>query len=284
MILNDSKADIFIPDGSSADAALSRTTHLCIGAHQDDQEFMAYHGISECFGRSDKWFSGVVVTDGGGSARSGIYASYSDEEMRSIRSSEQRKAAVIGEYACQIQLRYPSSAVKDPVRSAKVVNDILQILESTTPEKVYLHNPADKHDTHVAVVACSLAALRKLAPEKRPEAVYGCEIWRSLDWLCDGDKQVLPVDSHPNLAMALSGVFDSQITGGKRYDKAVAGRREANATFFESHETDSYSALSWGMDLTPLILQPELDMVEYTVSYIDRFRDDVAARLRKFIK
>jgi len=41
--------DVFVPDAADAAAALSRTTHLAIGAHQDDLEFMAAHGIVECF-------------------------------------------------------------------------------------------------------------------------------------------------------------------------------------------------------------------------------------------
>ena len=55
-------ADIFVPDNAAPADALARTTHLCIAAHQDDIEIMAYHGIAECFGSKDKWFSGVVVT------------------------------------------------------------------------------------------------------------------------------------------------------------------------------------------------------------------------------
>ena len=74
--------------------------------------------------------------------------------------------------------------------------------------------------------------------------MIGCEIWRDLDWLKDSDKEVLPVDRFKNLAAALSGVFDSQIRGGKRYDAAVAGRRMSHATFFESHATDKADALA----------------------------------------
>ena len=33
---------IYIPDGTEEEQALERTTHLCIAAHQDDIEFMAY--------------------------------------------------------------------------------------------------------------------------------------------------------------------------------------------------------------------------------------------------
>lgn len=63
MHLND-KAVVFIPDGEKEKEGIARTTHLAISAHQDDIEFMAYAPISECFGKADKWFGGVVVTDG----------------------------------------------------------------------------------------------------------------------------------------------------------------------------------------------------------------------------
>ena len=75
-------ADFFVPDGIAPDAAISRTTHLCLSAHQDDIEIMAYHGVAECFGQKDKWFTGVVVTNGAGSPRTGIYGDYTDEEMQ----------------------------------------------------------------------------------------------------------------------------------------------------------------------------------------------------------
>ena len=54
-------ADVFVPDATAMPEALRRATHLCIGAHQDDQEFMAFHGIAECFGRKGRGFAGVVV-------------------------------------------------------------------------------------------------------------------------------------------------------------------------------------------------------------------------------
>ena len=59
-------AEIFIPDGQSIESALARTTHLCFSAHQDDIEIMAANPIVECFQQKDKWFTGVVVTDGRG--------------------------------------------------------------------------------------------------------------------------------------------------------------------------------------------------------------------------
>ncbi len=283
MKFNKTAADFFIPDGCAMPDALARTTHLCVGAHQDDQEFMAGHGILECFGRGDRWFTGVTVTHGAGSARTGLYAATTDEGMMAIRRNEQRKAAVVGEYAAEIQLAYSSADVRLASRPA-VVADLFRIFDAARPETVYLHNPADKHDTHVAVFLQSLAALRKLPDAARPKAVYGCEIWRSLDWLCDSEKIVLPVSVHANITAALSGVFDSQIAGGKRYDLAVAGRRMANATFFESHEADTETALSWAMDLTPLVYEVGLDPVAYTLGFIDRLREDVQKRLERLGK
>lgn len=273
-------ADVFVPDGAPMPEALRRATHVCVGAHQDDQEFMAFHGIALCFGRKDERYAGVVVTNGGGSSRTGIYADYTDEQMIAVRVQEQRKAATIGEYACEIQLMHPSGDVKKPGHPG-VLADLMLIFETVTPQVLYLHNPADKHDTHVACCLRTIAAIRTLPKPRRPKRVLGCEIWRDLDWLHDADKQLLPVDRHKNLAAALNGVFDSQITGGKRYDAAVAGRRMAHATFFESHAIDAADALNFAMDLTPLVEDDALDVFEYTRGLIRSFEDEVRDRLAR---
>ncbi|MBA4138604.1 MAG: PIG-L family deacetylase [Opitutus sp.] len=281
MKFSQSAADVFIPDGSPVAAALARTTHLCIAAHQDDIEIMAHSAIAECHGRAAAGFTGVVVTDGGGSPRAGVFAKFSDEEMKRVRRDEQRRAAELGRYAAQIQLAHPTSIVKD-ARSPLVVQDLGALLGAMAPRVVYLHNPADKHDTHIAVFLRCLTALRALPPEKRPARVLGCEVWRNLDWLLDADKAVLDDSARPDLAAELIGAFRSQIAGGKRYDLAIAGRRLANATFFTSHATDESNALTWAMDLTPLVRDASLDVEEFTLGYVDRLRADIAARLRKF--
>ena len=104
-------------------------------------------------------------------------------------------------------------------------------------------------------------------------------MWRDLDWLSDDEKQVLPSSAKPNIAAALVGVFDSQVSGGKRYDLATAGRRLANATYFASHGTDQETALSFAMDLTPLVEDPSLSIAEYVLGFVDHFREDVERRL-----
>ena len=280
MKLHNATADIFIPDGQPPAAALARITHLGIGAHQDDLEFMAFHGIEACFHSATDWFGGVTCTNGGGSARTGAYARFSDGEMMAVRREEQRQAAILGRYAAMLQLDYPSEAVKDPA-DPRLRDDLAAILSAARPRVVYTHNPADKHDTHIAVVVPVIQAIRTLPRELRPQAVHGCEVWRNLDWLPDAEKIVHAVGGHDSLAAALNGVFDSQIAGGKRYDLAVLGRRRANATFFASHGVDRSDALAFAMDLTPLVLDDTLDIVAYVTGFIDRFKTDVTAKLRR---
>ncbi|MBL9133077.1 MAG: PIG-L family deacetylase [Verrucomicrobiaceae bacterium] len=275
------KNDLFIPDNTEPWTALRRVTHLGIVSHQDDLEIAAYHGITECFHNKDKWFGGVVVTDGAGSPRKGAYEQYTDEEMQKVRLIEQRKAAYVGEYSIMIQLGYPSEHIKRPGH-APAIEDLKFILEHAQPEFLYLHNPCDRHDTHVATVLRCFEALRQLPKEQRPKKVYGCEVWRKLDWLMHADKVMLSVDTHPHLLRPLLGVFDSQIAGGKRYDLAEEGLRHANATYFDSHTTDKATLLNFAMDMTPLIEDDSLSVEEYAVGYVQRLEEDVRDRIRRF--
>lgn len=278
MQFKSSEAILYVPDGLPAEAALARTTHLGIGAHQDDLEIMAIDGILQCYQRADQWFSGVVVTNGAGSSRTGLYGDYSDEAMMRVRIAEQKKAAYVGEYAAQILLGYPSSAVKDR-HNTDPVEDLLAILQVARPQVVYTHNLADKHATHIGVTLKVIAALRRLPPEARPQKVYGCEVWRDLDWMIDADKVAFDLSARESLQAALVGIFDSQITGGKRYDLATLGRRRAHATYHESHASDVSTGMVFAMDLTPLAHDPALDVIAYVQGYLQRFAEDVRARI-----
>ena len=271
-------ADVFIPDGKPAADALARVTHLGIGAHQDDLEFMAFHGILTCFGQEDKWFGGVTCTSGTGSSRTGSYAALNNTEMATIRRQEQNKAAVLGRFGAMIQLDYDSDAVKRP-SSLDLKNDLKAILSATQPQVVYTHNPADKHDTHIGIVVAALQAMRELPREQRPKQVIGCEVWRDLDWLLDCEKVVMDVSGHDDLAAELNGVFASQIGGGKRYDLATLGRRAANATFFNSHATDHSTQVIFGIDLTPIVADESKDILDFVCGHIERFHADVRQKL-----
>lgn len=268
-------AQIFIPDGVPQEEAFPRTTHLAICAHQDDIEIMAIDGILACYQNHERWFAGVVVTNGAGSAREGLYKDYSDEDMRVVRIKEQCKAAYIGEYSAQFFLDYSSGEVKD-AKNNNHVEDIASIISAARPDFIYTHNLADKHPTHVAVALRTIQAIRVLSPDYHPKRVIGCEVWRDLGWMLDEDKLVLDCSNQENLQMALVGVYDSQITGGKRYDLATMGRRRANATYFASHDVDTSTGIVFGMDLTPLIIDPQMEIWDYVNSYITRFQDDVS--------
>ena len=274
-------AEIFVPDGLPAEQALKRTTHMAVSAHQDDVEIMACDGVLKCFQQKDRWFTAVIVTNGSGSPRDDLYKTYSDAEMQTIRRKEQKKAAVVGEYSALALLDYPSALVKDG-SNQDTIADLVNLFKLARPEFVYTHNLADKHDTHVSVALRVIEALRQLPADERPYALYGCEVWRDLDWMTDEDKVCFDVSAHESLQAALLGVFDSQICGGKRYDLATMGRRRANATYFASHDTDTTTGTNFAMDLTALALDPSLDVSTFAQEYIKRFAQDVADRVGRF--
>ena len=280
MKLHQPTAGIFVPDGLPLDQAAARISHLGVGAHQDDLEFMAFHGIVTCHASETQWFGGVTCTNGSGSPRTGAYAGLTDAQMMSVRRAEQNAAAAIGRFGLMIQLDHPSDAIKKP-GDATLKDDLKEILGQMRPQRVYTHNLADKHDTHIAVLTAALQAMRELPGERRPRQLVGCEVWRDLDWMLDEDKVRMDVSGHDGLMAALSGAFQSQTVGGKRYDLAIPGRRAANATFFDPHAADQASQVILGMDLTPLLHDEWLDPIEFVNGLIERFRAAVNSNLKK---
>jgi LmbE family N-acetylglucosaminyl deacetylase len=282
MKLNLDTAEIWVPDGLPADEALARTTHMAIAAHQDDIEIMAFDGILSCFQRNDRWFCGIVVTNGSGSPRDDLYEDYTDKGMQVVRRKEQKKAAMVGDYGAQVLLDYPSGAVKDGSNKAPV-QDLERLLKAARPEIVYTHNLADKHDTHVGVALKVIEAARSLPTAERPQRLYGCEVWRDLDWMADTDKVAFDCSARENLQAALLGVFDSQICGGKRYDLATIGRRRANATYHSAYSVDVATGIAFAMDLTPLVTDPTKEIRAYVQELIHRFAQDVKERFDRLL-
>lgn len=258
---------------------LSATTHLAVSAHQDDIEFMAYDGILKCYHSRENRFAAVIATDGSGSPRDGKYANCTDEEMRKIRKEEQKKAADIGDYHALAFLDLTSKQVKD-INDRAAIDGLKDIITQCQPRVIYTHNPADKHDTHVATAMCLIKALREL--DYMPKEFYGCEVWRGLDWVCDNEKTVFDVGSNPQLEKDILKVFDSQIAGGKRYDLAIMGRRCANATLSESHGVDTANETIFAIDLMPLLKNKTLSVAKYTQGFIERFMSDVQNRISRF--
>ena len=277
--LTQPQAEIYFPDPSTINI-LSKTTHLGIGAHQDDLEIMAIHGILTAYDDPQAAFTGVTVTDGRGAPRNGSYVNITDDELWAVRIEEQKEAARVGHYQAQFLLNYPSRMVKSPARN-DVVDDLKTILLETHPHVIYTHNLADKHDTHVAVALAVIEACRAMPDLMKNVTVYGCEIWRSLDWLPDDRKVALDVSAHPKLQDDLLAVFRSQIAGGKRYDLAAIGRRLANATFFESHETDTASRMVYAMDMTPLVHNRNLVISGFLADLIQGLEGEVKNSLER---
>lgn len=280
MKLNSPHASIYIPDNVDLETAVKRCTHLAIGTHPDDVELIGMHGIEVCYDSDSEYFASVVVTNGAGSPRTGEYANVSDDEMVEIRKDEQNAAAKLGRYGIQIQLAYPSSAVKSLAPS--VIDDLSTIFQSMASRTLYLHNPLDRHASHRAVLNCCIAALRNLQHMESdplccpPElnACYGVEVWRSLDFLPNNLRIALPRERHPGLAEKLVAVFKSQIAGGKRYDLAFTGRGLANATFAESHHVDNAHSLSFAVDLFPLLADPSLSLKTFAQQLLDQTAAD----------
>jgi len=275
-------ASLYLTDLLPKEEIFNKVTHLGVGAHQDDLEFMAFHGILECFDSDELWFAGVTCTNGHGSSRTGPHAGRSDDEIGKLRAQEQITAAIIGRYAFMAQLDYPSAVVNSPTNTL-LADDLFEILRESQPRVIYTHNPADKHDTHIAVLVSLLQAIHRLPPRNRPQRLIGCEVWRSLDWLQDDEKIAMDVSGRDHLANALNGVFDSQIAGGKRFDLATIGRRRANATFFEPRAGDTATDIIFGMDLSPLLASPMPDLVTFTTDAIRRFENDVIARINRHL-
>jgi LmbE family N-acetylglucosaminyl deacetylase len=275
-------ADVYVPAGESIGEALARTSDLGVGAHPDDLEFMCVVPIGQCLGSEGRSFTGVSCTDGAGSARGGRFASCTDAEMVAVRRDEQRRAADIGAYGAMIQLAHASATVRSDDGHGMLVAELSAVLDASRPTNVYTHNPADKHDTHVAVAAATIKAVRRLPVDRRPTRLFGVEGWRDLDWLGDGEKLRLDATPYADLAQRLAAVFESQIEGAKRYDVAARGRRQANATLHAVRDRDDTEEVVVAMDLTPLVRDDQLDPVDYVVAAIDRFRTDVERARRWF--
>ena len=242
--LHQINASVYTPDGVDFLSACRRITHLGIGAHQDDLEIMAFHGIVQHFKNPKHWFGGIICKDGG-----------------PTRQREQEKAANIGQYGLLIQLNNPNQ-----------LNDYLIQLH---PDVLYTHSPFDKHPTHIKIFQHVLETLRRLPRKQQPQEIYGCEVWRDLDWLPDDQKVRLDVSGHDALAKKLIRTFASQ-TKHKKYLEATLGRRQANATFFDPYDKDRATQIQVAIDLSPLVRNKKLDIRTFVDRQIEQFKKELS--------
>lgn len=271
--------EFYVPDGAGNETALQRTRFLGVGAHADDLEFMALHGILAGRAAGEPAFGGVVCTDGAGSARAGRWADLSVEELRATRRQEQREAARIGGYSFIAQWPFASADLRTEAGRGELAVALQRFVSEAAPEVIYTHNPFDKHPTHRAVLSALLDALAGLPAERRPRQLLGCEVWRGLDWLPEPFKVALDVSDGVDLSARLAGCFASQIEAGKRYDLAVAGRRRANATFLDAHSVDAASAVDYAVDLTALMGQGSGKLATFADAVLAAYAAEIRAGL-----
>ena len=251
---------------------------LCICAHQDDCEIMAVDGILKGYYSKKNSFSLVETTDGGGSARSGKFKDYSDDQMKEVRIIEQEKASEIGRYDSLFMLNYSSKETKMK-NNEDIINDYLKIIKELKPKVIYTHSLLDKHPTHIGVVLKVIEALRRLPKNEQPKEFYGCEVWRGLDWIDDVRKIGFDVSRNEKLQKRILDVFESQIAGGKAYTKASIGRRYQNATYYQSHSVDGYKMISYAIDLLPLLEDEMLTPFDYAMSFVDDLKKEIKEML-----
>jgi len=199
--------------------------------------------------------------------------------MVAIRREEQHRAADLGHYASVIQLGYPSPEVRTTDRS-KLISDLVQIFKAAQPQFLYLHNPVDRHETHLAVLLACLEALKQIPEDSRPREIYGCEVWGDLDWVPSSRILRLPCSAPEDFGPSLLRCFASQVDGGKRYDLAAQGRRRAQATFGDAYTPDHTGEVVLALDLKPL-LQPGASLSNFVSSLTEEFRNQAISRIQK---
>lgn len=248
---------------------LPRVTHVAIGAHPDDLEFMAGHAVVECFEKLDRRFLGIVACSGA-----------KDEETARVRWEEQCEAARLGKYAAVISFGLESTPLKQGVTKdfEKQLHPLFRA--GLSRPVLYTHNPFDKHDTHVGVMRAVIKTLRALPLSQRPEHFFGCEVWRGLDWLPPSRKVLLDVTGGEHLLMDLMKVYRSQIAE-KAYDEATMGRKRANATYLDAYSGDSMKFCEYAVDMTELLAADGPTLEAWTKAILDEFAEDVRERLLK---
>lgn len=280
MDISNKVPDFFVFDHVSIEDAFKRITHMSIGAHPDDLEIMSYDGILKCYKQKDKWFFGVVVTDGANILKNNVYETFSNDEIKKIRKQEQIEAAKIGKYGLLTLMNHQSDDVKD-AKNELIINELYELINKAKPEVLYTHNVIDRHDTHLGLAIKVIKAIRKMDKKDRPKKLYGCEVWRNLDFLMNEDKISFDTSGNNHLESKILKVFKSQIHKGKSYDLATIGRRQAHATFGESHVIDQSKNISLAIDMTALIEDEHLDIVSFTVNLMNHVVKDVKERIEK---
>lgn len=250
------------------------TNLLAIGAHHDDIEVMAMDGILKAYGSKKYSFYACVLSDGVNCVKSGKYAELTDKEMIETRNQEQTRASQIGEYADLKMLKYSQEDIENDEKG-KIVKEIRQMILDIKPDIVYTHNIFDKSPMHKMTCKRVIEAILGLEEEDRPRLVYGCEIFRSLDWLPDKYKVVFDLSENKELQSRLIGVYDTRAEQARNYNKAIVGRKIAHAIFGTQNTDIEEEKLIWyGINLTPVIAK-NIDLKDYCTRILSDYNKEM---------
>ena len=264
---------VHVPDGEALPGAWSRTTTVGVMAHPDDLELGCLHAIGPSRGADDRWFGGVVCTDGSGSVRAGAAAGLGPATLAAARWREQVRAADLGGYSAVWGLGMPSAALRGDGYVA-LVDRLGDLLAVAAAEEVITHDPVDRHRTHRTVARATIEAVGRLPPSRRPRRLLAVEGWRSLDWAPRHRVVRLDTSAWVDLAADLLACFPTQVGSAKRYDLAAAGRRRANATFADARAADEAEAVVLALDLTD-VAAGRVSLEDALGDLLERFRREV---------
>ena len=196
-----------------------------------------------------------------------------------MRQHEQREAAQLT-HTPVIQFKYPSAASNGHMglqKQQEVARAISSIF-SATPDvaRVYGHNPLDKHDTHLATLACMLSGLRAAASDTPKLAhVYGMEVWGGLTTVEPLVKKFPLSKTVLQQLKDVIAVYKSQILGqGRHYEDATDYRYRAHGAYTSSpHSSEPPNGIGLALDMTELVRDGSPDLLGYIKKIMDRARD-----------
>ncbi len=242
---------------------------MCIGAHKDDVEIMAFDGIIKGL---DGGFVAVVLTSGSTCPKGEMLKDLSPKEISALRTNEQLEASKIGKYAGLYLIEKESPELQN--YDEQLVHSLCEILQANRGmDTVYIHSPFDRHKTHRRAFDVAIDAFRMLDKADLPRKVYACEVWGSLDWYNGKYRTEFVLDGHEQLAYDLMSCFKSQ-NQAKRYDLAVGARRQANATFGDGHALDMAKSVALALDVTDLVCG-KVEKEEFIDSCLAEFKGSI---------
>ena len=267
--------------------ALTHATDIAVGAHPDDVEIMA-GGIllnDQKIGAPTKWLS-VIVTNGAASnsVLVGDTSTKTPQERTAMRQHEQREAARLTNTPV-IQYKYHSAVTNGFMGAAKKeeATAALETLFAATPNvaRIYGHNPLDKHDTHLGVLACMVGALRRTAKDNpHLTNVYGMEVWGGLSGV-EPELTLFPITDEVSKAGEetvleklgrVIGVYVSQIEGQARdYAKTTIARLIGHGGYVTNpFLSQPPEGMMLGLDMTELVQNQDLTLGQYAKVVLEK--------------